>query len=68
MGAFDKAGPSDKFNSPDSWLIPARRRGYIGEGVHGGQDKPRVFFRKVSFCETERPKDDGLNREIDEGP
>lgn len=73
MGAFDKAGPSDKFNSPDSQLIPAgqkgRKRAVWGRrGKRGGEQNISRVFQKGLISQTREAKDDGPSREIDDEP
>lgn len=65
MGAFDKAGPSDKFNSLDSQLIPAGQKGR--KRRRGRGDRTRVF-QKGLILQTREAKDDGPSREIDDDP
>lgn len=50
-GRSIKARPSDKFDSPDSRLIPRR----IAGGVAGGQDKTARFSGRSRFAEDDGP-------------
>lgn len=67
MGAFDKAGPFDKFNSSDSQLIPAGQKGRKREErVAGGRQNISRVFQEGLISQTREAKDDGPGRGIDD--